>query len=157
MQVQDTNWFASEIESSFDHYKVMFTNNLSAILDLMTLKENKYRSIKCLSANTSIFEMLFRQQDYDEWQSVQDYQSATENHQEIYSFDKVIKLSKKLLKSKLLRSSNEIKMIANHMKNARHIRSVKWISEAQRSQKQDHSTNKMHTLQITNAWVERSI
>ncbi len=58
----------------------MSINNLSAILDLMTLKENKYRSIECLSANTSIFEMLSRQQDYDERQSVQDYQSATEDH-----------------------------------------------------------------------------
>ncbi len=66
MQVQDTNQSASEVESSFDHHKAMFTNNLSAALDLMTLKKNEYRSIKCLSANTSIFETLFRQQDYDE-------------------------------------------------------------------------------------------
>ncbi len=58
----------------------MSINNLSAILDLMALKENEYRSIECLSANTSIFEMLSRQQDYDERQSVQDYQSATEDH-----------------------------------------------------------------------------
>ncbi len=123
----------------------------------MTLKENEYRSIECLSANTSIFETLFKRQDYDEWQSVQDYQSATEDHWEVYSFDKVIKLSKKVLKSKLLWSSNEIKTTANHMKNARHIRSVKWISEAQWSQKQDHSTSEMHTLQIINAWVEWSI
>jgi len=131
--VQDTNRSASEIESSFDHHRVMFTNNLSATLNLMTLKENEYRSIECLSANTSIFETLFRRQDYDECQNVQNYQSATENHWEIYFLDKVIKLSKRLLKSKLLQSSNEIKMTANHMKNARHIRSVKWISEAQRS------------------------
>ena len=96
-------------------------------------KKNEYRSIECLSANTSIFETLSRRQDYDEWQSVQDYQSATKDHQEIYLLDKVIKLSKRLLKSKLLQSSNEIKMTANHMKNARHIRSVKWISEAQQS------------------------
>jgi len=80
----------------------MFTNNLSAILDLMTLKENEYRSIECLFANSSIFETLFRQQDYDKCQSVQDYQSVTKDHQEIYSFDKVIKSSKRLLKSKLL-------------------------------------------------------
>ncbi len=131
--MQDTNQSASEIESSFDHHRVMFTNNLSATLDLMTLKENEYRSIKCLSANTSIFKTLSRRQDYDEWQSVQDYQSVIENHREIYFLDKVIKLSKRLLKSKLLRSSNEIKTTANHMKNARHIRSVKWISEAQQS------------------------
>jgi len=64
--VQDTNRSASEVESSFNHHRAMFTNNLSATLDLMTLKENEYRSIECLSANTSIFEMLFRQQDYDE-------------------------------------------------------------------------------------------
>jgi len=123
--VQGTNQSASEIESFFDHHKTMFTNNLSTTLDLMTLKENEYRSIECLSANTFIFETLSRQQDYDECQSVQDYQSVTENHQEIYFLDKVIKLSKRLLKSKLLRSSNEIKTTANHMKNARYIRSMK--------------------------------
>jgi len=78
--VQGTNQFASEIKSSFNYHKAMFTNNLSATLDSMTLKENEYRSIKCLSVNTSIFETLFRWQDYDEWQSVQDYQSATEDH-----------------------------------------------------------------------------
>jgi len=64
--VQDMNQSASEIESSFDHNKVIFTNNLSATLNLMTLKENEYRSIECLFANTSIFEMLFRRQDYNE-------------------------------------------------------------------------------------------
>jgi len=125
MQVRGTNRSASEIESSFNHHKAMSTNNLNAILNSITLKENEYRSIECLSANTSIFEMLFRRQDYDECQSVQDYQSATKDHREIYSLDKVIKLSKRLLKSKLLQSSNEIKTTANHMKNARHIRSMK--------------------------------
>ncbi len=129
--MQDINRSASEIESSFDHHRAMSTNNLSATLNSTTLKENEYRSIECLSANTFIFEMLFRRQDYDECQNVQDYQSATKDHQEIYLLNKVIKLSKRLLKSKLLRSSNEIKTTANHMKNARHIRSVKWISEAQ--------------------------
>jgi hypothetical protein len=39
------NRFASEIESSFDHHRAMSTNNLSVTLDLMTLKENEYRSI----------------------------------------------------------------------------------------------------------------
>jgi len=68
--VQDTNQFASEIKSSFNYHKAMFTNNLSATLDSMTLKENEYRSIECLFVNTSIFEMLSRQQDYDEWQSM---------------------------------------------------------------------------------------
>ncbi len=70
MQVQDMNWSASEIESSFNHHKAMFTNNLSAALDSMTLKKNEYKSIKYLSVNTFIFEMLSRWQDYDEWQSV---------------------------------------------------------------------------------------
>ncbi len=93
----------------------------------------KKMNTEALSANTSIFETLSRQQDYDKCQSVQDYQSATEDHWEIYFLDKVIKLNKRLLKSKLLWSSNEIKMTVNHMKNTRHIRSVKWISEAQQS------------------------
>jgi len=66
MQVQNMNQSASEVESSFNHYKAMFTNNLSATLNSMTLKENEYRSIECLFANTFIFEMLFKRQDYDE-------------------------------------------------------------------------------------------
>jgi len=44
----------------------MFTNNLSAALNLTTLEKNEYRSIECLSANTFTSEMLSRQQDYDE-------------------------------------------------------------------------------------------
>ena len=64
--MQDTNQFASKIKLSFDYHKAMFTNNLNATLNLMTLKENKYKSIECLSANAFIFETLFRWQDYDE-------------------------------------------------------------------------------------------
>ncbi len=60
MQVQDTNQFTSKIKSFFNHHKVMFINNFSATLDLITLKENEYRSIEYLFANTFIFEMLFR-------------------------------------------------------------------------------------------------
>jgi len=60
MQVQDTNQSASEIESSFNHHRAMFTNNLSAALDSTTLEKNEYRSIECLSANTFIFETLSR-------------------------------------------------------------------------------------------------
>ncbi len=66
MQVQGTNRSASEIESFFNRHKAMSINNLSAILDSMILKENEYRSIECLSANTFIFETLSKQQDYDE-------------------------------------------------------------------------------------------
>jgi len=67
--------------------------------------------------------------DNNEQKSVQSYQDATENHWEIYFLDKVVKLSKELLKFKLLKDSNEIKMIANHMKNTEYIRCMKWISE----------------------------
>ncbi len=67
MQVQNTNQSASKIESSFDHHKAMFTNNLSATFDLITLKENEYRSIEYLSATIFIFETFFKWQDYDEW------------------------------------------------------------------------------------------
>jgi len=66
MQMQDINQSASEIKSSFDHHRIMFTNNLSAVLDSTTLKKNEYKSIECLFANTFIFETLFRQQNYDE-------------------------------------------------------------------------------------------
>ncbi len=79
----------------------------------MIMKENEHRSIECLFAFASFVESFFEQQDDDERKNVQSYQDTTENHWEIYSFDKVIKLSKELLKFELLRDSNKIKMTAN--------------------------------------------
>ncbi len=117
-------------------------------------KKNEHRSTECLSANTFFVRLLSEQQSWNEWQSNKDYQSTTKNHWEVYSLSKIIKLSKKLLKSELLWSSNEIKTIANHMKNARYIKDIKRISEIQWSQKQDHQINKMLTLQIIDAWVK---
>ncbi len=97
----------------------------------MIMKENEYRSIERVSAHASFIESFFEQQDVDERKSVQSYQDATENYWEIYSLDKIIKSSKELLKFKLLRDSNEIKMIMNCMKNTEHTRCMKWISETQ--------------------------
>ncbi len=91
----------------------------------MTMKENNHRSIKRVSTYASFVESFFEQQDDDERKNVQSYQDVTENHWEIYSFDKVIKLSKELLKFKLLRNSNEIKTTANHIKNTKYTRCVK--------------------------------
>ncbi len=91
----------------------------------MIMKENEHRSIECISAYASFVESFFEQQDNDEWKSIQSYQNITENHWKIYFFDKVIKLSKELLKFKLLKDSNEIKMIANHMKNTKHTKCMK--------------------------------
>jgi len=93
------------------------------------MKENEHRSIECIFAYASFVKLFFEQQDDDEWKNVQSNQDVTRDHWEIYSFDKVIKLSKELLKFKLLRDSNEIKMTANHMKNIKHTKCVKWISE----------------------------
>ncbi len=152
--MRSTNWSTSEIKSSFDCHRAKFTNNLNAVLDSSTLKKNEHRSIECLSANTSFVKLFFEQQSWDEWQSDRDHQSITRDHWKVYSLSKIIKLSKKLLKSELLWSSNKIKMTANHIKNARYIKDMKWISETQWLQKQDYQTNKMHTLQITNAWAK---
>ncbi len=91
----------------------------------MTIKENKYRNIEHVFAYAFFVELFFAQQDDDEQKSMQSYQDATENHWEIYSFDKVIKLSKELLKFKLLKDSNEIKIIVNCMKNTKHTKCVK--------------------------------
>ena len=99
----------------------------------MTMKENEHRSIERVSAYASFVESFFEQQNNDERKNVQSYQNVTEDHWEIYFLDKVIKLSKELLKFKLLRDSNEIKMTANHMKNIRYTRCVKWIFETQQS------------------------
>ena len=93
------------------------------------MKENEHRSIERVSAYASFVESFFEQQDDNERKNVQSYQDVTEDHWEIYSLDKVIKLSKELLKFKLLEDSNEIKMTANHMKNTEYIRCMKWISE----------------------------
>ncbi len=100
--MQDMNQSASKIESFFNHYRTMFTNNLSAILDLMTLKENEYKSIKCLFVNTSFFKSLSKQQSWNEWQSDKNHQSTARDYWEVYSLSKIIKLSKRLLKSELL-------------------------------------------------------
>ncbi len=97
----------------------------------MIMKENEHRSIERVSAYASFVESFFEQQDDDEQKNVQSYQDVTRNHWEIYLFNKVIKLSKKLLKFKLLKDSNKIKMIANCIKNTKHTKCVKWISEIQ--------------------------
>ena len=44
----------------------------------------------------------------------------------------------RLLKSNLLESCDEIMMTISHMKIAEYFRSMKWLSEIQWSQKQDH-------------------
>ena len=129
MQMQSTHWFTSRIESSFNCHKTVFTNNFSTIFNLMTMKENEHRSIERISAYASFVESFFEQQDDDKWKSVQSYQDVTKDYWEIYLLDKVIKSSKELLKFKLLKDSNEIKMTANYMKNTKHTRCVKWISE----------------------------
>ena len=93
------------------------------------MKENEHKSIEHVSAYISFVKSFFEQQDDEEWKSMQSYQDITEDHWEIYSFDKVIKLSKELLKFKLLKDNNEIKMTANCIKNTKHTKCVKWISE----------------------------
>ncbi len=127
--MQDMHWSALRIELSFNCHRTLFTNNFSTIFNLMTMKENEHRSIERVSVYASFVESFFEQQDDDERKNVQSYQDVTEDHWEIYSLDKVIKLSKELLKFKLLRDSNEIKITVNHMKNTKHIKCMKWISE----------------------------
>jgi len=129
MQVQNIHQSASRIKLFFNYYKTLFINNFNIIFNLIIIKENEHRSIERVSAYASFVESLFEQQDDDEWKNVQSYQDITENHWEIYFLDKIIKLSKEFLKFKLLKDSNEIKMIANHMKNTKYIKCVKWISE----------------------------
>ncbi len=97
----------------------------------MIMKENEHRSIERVSAYAFFVKSFFEQQDDDEQKNVQSYQDATRDHWEIYFLNKVIKLSKELLKFKLFRDSNKIKMIANCMKNTKHTKCVKWIFETQ--------------------------
>jgi len=44
------------------------------------MKENKHRSIECISVYASFIESFFEQQDDDERKNVQSYQDATEDH-----------------------------------------------------------------------------
>jgi len=80
MQVQDTHRSASRVESSFDCYKTLFTNNFSTVFNLMIMKENEHRSIECISAYASFVELFFEQQDDDERKNVQSYQDTTRDH-----------------------------------------------------------------------------
>ncbi len=73
MQVQDMYWSTSEIRLSFNHYKILFTDDFDTIFELTIIKENEHRDIECVSANTFIIELFFEQQDDNKWQSVQDY------------------------------------------------------------------------------------
>ena len=66
MQVQDTHRFASRIESSFNCYRTLFTNNFSTVFNLMIMKENEHKSIERVSAYASFVELFFEQQDDDE-------------------------------------------------------------------------------------------
>ncbi len=78
--MQDTHWSALRIESSFDCYRTLFTNNFSTIFNLMIMKENEHRSIEHVFAYASFVESFFEQQNDDEWKSVQSYQDVIENH-----------------------------------------------------------------------------
>ncbi len=49
----------------------------------MIMKENEHRSIERISAYASFVESFFKQQDDDEWKSVQSYQDITEDYWEI--------------------------------------------------------------------------
>ncbi len=152
--MQDENWFTLKIQSSFNCYEVMFTYILHAVHDSSTMKENKYRSIKCSSKNTSFHQSFSWWQNDDKWQSSWNHSYVTRSHQEVYFLNKVVKLSMWFLRSELFRSHDEIMMIMNHIKNAEYFESMKWLSEIQWLQKQDHQRNKTFTFQITDAWVE---
>ncbi len=116
-----------------DHLSIVTKLNLQTISAQSSIcqlwKKNEHRSIEYLFANTSFIKSFSEQQSWNEWQSDKDHQNTTKDHWEVYFLSKIIKLSKKLLKSELLWSSNEIKMTVNCMKNAKYIKSMKWISE----------------------------
>ncbi len=134
----DENRFASRIWSSFNNHEVMSAHILHAIYDSLIMKENEHRSAECSFKNTSFYWSSSQWQNSDKWQSNWDYLCIIRSHQEVYFLSKIIELSMWLLKSKLLKSCNEIVMIANCMKNAEYFKSMKWLFEIQQLQKQDH-------------------
>ena len=134
----DENWSALRIWLSFNCHEVMSMHIYHAAYDSSTMKENEHQSIKHSFKNTSFHQSFFEWQDSDRWQSSWDHSYITRSHWEIYFVSKIIKLSTRLLKSELLKSRDEIVMITSHMKNAEYFRDMKWLSEIQWSQKQDH-------------------
>ncbi len=151
--MQDENWSASRIWSSFDCHEAVSTHILHAAHDSSIMKENEHRSTKRSSKNTSFRRSFFRWQDSDRWQSSWDHSCITRSHWEVYFLNKVVKLSTRLLKSDLLESRDEIAMTTNYMKNAEYSRSMKRLFEIQWSQnkiikeaKRSHFRLQMHEL-----------
>jgi len=136
--MQDENQFTSEIWSFFDYHEVVSTHIFHAAYDSLIIKENEHRSIKHSFKNISFHQSFSQQQDSDKWQSNWDYSCITRDYQEVYFLSKVVNSSMRLLKSNLLESRDEIMMTTSHMKIAEYFRNMKWLSEIQRSQKQDH-------------------
>ncbi len=136
--MQDENWFTSEIWSSFDCHEVVSTHIFRAAYNSLIMKENEHRSTKCSFKNTSFRRLFSRWQDSDRWQSNWDHSYATRDHWEVYFLSKVIKLSMRLLKLNLLESCDKIAITMSYMKIAEYFRDMKWLSEIQRSQKQDY-------------------
>ena len=136
--MQDENWSASRIWSSFDCHEAVSTHILHAAHDSSIMKENEHRSIKHSFKNTFSCRSSSQWQDSDKWQSSWDHSCITKSHREVYFLSKVIELSTRLLKSDLLESRDKIAITTSHMKNAEYSRSMKRLSEIQWSQKQDH-------------------
>ncbi len=111
---------------------------LHAIHDSLIMKENEHRSTKHLFKNTSSCWLFSWQQDSDKWQSSWNHLCTTRDNQEVYFLSKVIDLSMRLLKSNLLENHDKIVMTINHMKIAEYFKDMKWLSEIQWSQKQNH-------------------
>ncbi len=106
-----------------------------AAYDSLIMKEN---STKRSFKNTSFRWLFSWQQDSNKWQSNEDHLCVTKSYQEVYFLSKIIELSMRLLKSNLLESHDEIAITMNYMKIAKYFRNMKWLSEIQWSQKQDH-------------------
>ncbi len=136
--MQDENWFTLRIWSFFDCHKVVSMHIFHAAHDSLIMKENEHRSTKHSFKNTSFRQLFSWWQNSDKWQSSWDHSYATRSHWEVYFLSKVIKLSMRLLKSDLLESCDEIMMITSHIKIAKYFKDMKWLSEIQWSQKQDH-------------------
>ncbi len=120
-----------------DHFSIVMKLCLHTFfMQLMTCQLWKKMNTEALNThlkNTSFRWLFSWWQDSDRWQSNWDYSCITKSHQEVYFLSKVIKLSMRLLKSNLLESCDKIAMTMNHMKNAEYFRSMKRLSEIQRS------------------------
>lgn len=112
-------------------HKVKFALNLHTIFILLFLKKYELKYFKRIFKNAFISWSFFTQRDDNKQQSKKDYLSITKSHKEFYLVSEVIKTSKELLKSTLLKNHEKVKKTAKRLKSIKHVWDLKWAFKIQ--------------------------